>query len=796
MRRIIFDWRVITISILLFSNIFYPISASNVDNNLIQKSLSYQNIKLLDSNSEYYAIIIGIEFFMNLDIETNNNISELALDFYRTLLLGDNWEKDNIKLILNENATKNNIKNSIINWLDSKEEKQDIILFYFIGTSYLVPVDNKSNGNAFILPYDVSNLELNEEKITDYELNNWLKQLESDHISIFFDTQYSGDLVKLKQFGRSVITSNKRNNYKTNPEKNDWNNNIFSELLIEAFSGESDINRDEQISIFEVYRYLTKNYINNYLEDLKKCILNGNISEIDILKLPSFVNLHLGKISLINLSFGWKQLSVDGFGKPSNYATRGMVIFKNDLYIGTQNNKLTEFTELDKYFGLVKLSSFYNNFRSTKIFDRIIRNAMRIVLHLGTFASEGCEIWRYNYSSDTFIQIIGDNSVSGLKSGFNYTFNAAASVLIEFNGYLYVGTWSTPLGSLSNPQRRGCEIWRSQDGINWEQVVGDNSPFTMGGFGNPDNVGAWCIKEFNDYLYVGTMNWDFTDEGGCEIWRSSDGLNWELVVDNGFRPFMIEENIMFEPVNTYAWIMQVYKNQLYVGTFNSRTRLFTDKGTGGQLWRTSDGINWEKIPLPKNIYGDFQDGFGESENYGIRTLTIYEDELYIGVASSILFKNGCEIWKFDGFNWTPIISDEIPGLDKNDIIYDGFGNSKNKYIWSMTATSDGKLWVGTLNVQVDLNYILQSIKSKRILDGLTDGFEIWCYDNQQWIPIVKNNIGKKSNGVGDSTNLGARSMIEYPENSGNIVVGTFKMIKNNPSINNGGCELWIYNMNN
>jgi hypothetical protein len=287
------------------------------------------------------------------------------------------------------------------------------------------------------------------------------------------------------------------------------------------------------------------------------------------------------------------------------------------------------------------------------------------------------------------------------------------------------------------------------------------------------------------------MNWDFTDNGGCEIWRSYDGLIWEQVVSNGFRPFM-DENILFEPVNTYAWIMKVFKEHLYVGTFNSRTRIFTDKGTGGQLWNTNDGVEWKKVDLPDGSNGGFQDGFGESENYGIRKLTIYNDELYIGVASSFLLKNGCEIWKYDGMNFTPIISDEVFDNDENDYNYDGFGNSKNKYIWSMVATSDGKLWVGTANVQIDINYLIRSIQSGRLLDSLTDGFEIWCFDSYNWSAIVKNDVGYKSNGIGDSFNLGARSMIEYPENSGNIVVGTFKMLKNNPPINGGGCELWIH----
>ena len=56
-------------------------------------------------------------------------------------------------------------------------------------------------------------------------------------------------------------------------------------------------------------------------------------------------------------------------------------------------------------------------------------------------------------------------------------------------------------------------------------------------------------------------------------------------------------------------------------------------------------------------------------------------------------------------------------------------------------------------------------------------------------------IGDIISGIGriqaEIKNLGARSMIEYPLNSGNIAVGTFKMINLNPLVPWEGCDLWI-----
>ena len=359
-------------------------------------------------------------------------------------------------------------------------------------------------------------------------------------------------------------------------------------------------------------------------------------------QIPQIYNYHLKILDLYILPFSWKQLTDDGFGKQSNYGTRGMEIFKGDLYIGTQNSMIPLSLKQEKEYGNLIAASVLPDFYT--VFGNVTHLPIRFGLYLMTLASQGCEIWKYNYSNDVLCKVIGKDSVSGINAGFGSHFNAAASVMKEFKGYLYVGTWNTPIGSTLQPDRKGCEIWRSSDGIHWEQVVGHIAPFTTGGFGNPDNTGAWSIEIFNDYLYVGTMNWDFSDNGGCEVWRSSDGLHWEQVVDHGFREFMSDTDLEKEAINTYAWTMKEYHNELYMGTFNSRLWFNNEKGTGCQLWKTADGVHWQKVALPRGrIHSGTKDGFGEAENYGIRSMVIYNDELYIGVASSFFHGHGCEI---------------------------------------------------------------------------------------------------------------------------------------------------------
>jgi hypothetical protein len=490
---------------------------------------------------------------------------------------------------------------------------------------------------------------------------------------------------------------------------------------------------------------------------------------------------------------GWTKRITNGFGKQSNIATRGMAVYNDELYIGTQNVKLTKlFNTINENF-LHRISQILPNIipkilHRTHMFKLIFKFVhylrsitIRRILHMPVRASEGCEIWKYNYSTDSFLQIVGDNYYTNMKSGFNYSFNCVASVMKEFKGKLYVGTWSTPIGSLKDPHRKGGEIWR-YDGNTWEQVIGHNAPYMKGGFGNVNNVAIWSMEVFDEHLYAGTMNWDFSYNGGCEIWRTADGSHWENVVLKGFKPNMTALDRFIGVINTYAWSMVEYQNQLYVGTFNGLYRLISDVGMGCQLWRTSDGKDWNKVNLPNGLTGQSKDGFGESENYGIRKMVVYNKELYVGTAANIVHNKGCEIWKFDGIQWTPIISASIPGIEKTDKRYSGFGNPLNKYVWSMVVTSDNKLWVGTANG-----------KFINLLEPDTEGCEIWCYDGKKWIPMVKEGYNQiPSNGFGNIKNEGARSMIEYPIGSGNIIVGTFKLVSTRLLIPQEGCELWMF----
>jgi len=421
-----------------------------------------------------------------------------------------------------------------------------------------------------------------------------------------------------------------------------------------------------------------------------------------------------------------------GFGSASNFASRGIACYNGDLYVGTQN---ADFSHLNERFGVKPLCMFWILTYCLLKWSGSVAPLLQIapfLVPVHSLYSQGCEIWRYSERADAWAPVVSDASGAMLPAGFGTARNFAASVVQPFKEALYVGTSTSSL--------RGCEIWRF-DGSAWKRVADR-------GLGDRHNSGIWSSTIFRGHLYVGTMNW----KHGCQIYRSRDGRHWDTVRQPGGPGFGTRANV-------YAWSMGVYRGRLYVGTCN----LQDDRGA--ELWRY-DGCTWEHVGLPGG------DGFGDPANYGIRSLLVFRDELYVGTTASFAQRQkGAELWRYNGRRWTPVVGDSAR-------VSDGFGDPANKWMWSMQVVND-ELWVGTLNVWPAL--VRGPLSS--------DGCEIWRYNGWWWRNVVGAWRGEMPGGFDDRGNVGARSMLEYPPGSGTIYIGTWYFDLHDYE-DFSGCELW------
>ncbi|NUM45902.1 MAG: SMP-30/gluconolactonase/LRE family protein [Anaerolineales bacterium] len=235
-------------------------------------------------------------------------------------------------------------------------------------------------------------------------------------------------------------------------------------------------------------------------------------------------------------------------------------------------------------------------------------------------------------------------------NGFGDFRNQQLPSLEVFNGDLYAGAWQYD-GVMETSQ-----IWRTSDGTNWEQAGAD--------FGN----GAAALITFNNQLYVGSWS--------GEVWHSSDGLTWTNVFTDGFGD---EHN----GIARFA----VFSETLYASTWNGTT--------GTEIWRTTDGGNWEQFGM---------DGLnGDPNHSGAISSEVFNGHLYWGVGD---WANGTELWRTDGLTITAVITD-------------GFGGPSNQAISSLT-TFNGYLYAGMFN---DTNVqVWRSMNGTDWVPLITDGF--------------------------------------------------------------------------
>ncbi len=209
-----------------------------------------------ENETEYYAVIVGIEEYKGFDTPTQEYLDETATAFYETLLQSDNWKEENIKFLLNENATKENIHDAITVWLADKENENDIVVIYHAGHGWKTKPKNRMYGNAYIFTHNSSGVGYGPDKITDKEYDSWLDELDSKNIAVILENCYSGRWLGLRQSGRIILAAGGKYIFCPCNWSVYLEDSIFGFFFRQALDGVADINNDGWVTVKEAYYYL------------------------------------------------------------------------------------------------------------------------------------------------------------------------------------------------------------------------------------------------------------------------------------------------------------------------------------------------------------------------------------------------------------------------------------------------------------------------------------------------------------------------------------------------------------
>ncbi len=192
---------------------------------------------------DIWFLITGVGEYPNAGYQVkygDNDAQELSNELLRK------FNSERIKMLSNSNASKQNILDTITDWLATYETSKSEVVIYFSG-----------HGNAnYICPYDSIEYS-NENNISAAELDNALTTLESENIILILDVCYGYNFASgLETDNLTIITGCSESQMCWESET--LENGVFSYYLIETLKkpDEADKNMDNIISICELYTFI------------------------------------------------------------------------------------------------------------------------------------------------------------------------------------------------------------------------------------------------------------------------------------------------------------------------------------------------------------------------------------------------------------------------------------------------------------------------------------------------------------------------------------------------------------
>ncbi len=231
-----------------------------------------------------YAVIVGISDYPG----TYNDLQycdDDATDLYNTLVSQAGYDPSYVRLITNDQATKGNVQDAIVNWLASREDSNSQVTFFYSGHGTsgadLAPVDEADGLDEYLCTYGDDYGQW----IRDDELTDWLGVLDTTHLLVAIDSCYSGGMFKIlskpgfraKVFGGTppaaplladgiskdldgrpgTVTLTASDDDESSIESDQQENGAFAYYLVEALRAPwVDNDSSDSISAEEAYAYL------------------------------------------------------------------------------------------------------------------------------------------------------------------------------------------------------------------------------------------------------------------------------------------------------------------------------------------------------------------------------------------------------------------------------------------------------------------------------------------------------------------------------------------------------------
>jgi hypothetical protein len=228
-----------------------------------------------------WAVVVGIGKYQSPKIPVLKYTRNDAQAIYDYLIdsRGGGFPRQNVQLLIDDQATRVNILRALGTFLAKKASKNDTVVIFYAahGSPETDYTGKEPDGfSKYLTPYDSDPEDLYATAIPMAEIQTIFDRIESDSLIFVADACYSGasggrtftflqgarngrisgdfvDKLAPPGRGRAIITAADAN--EVSLELDELKHGIFTFYLLEALRGKGDMNRDGRVSVSEVYNY-------------------------------------------------------------------------------------------------------------------------------------------------------------------------------------------------------------------------------------------------------------------------------------------------------------------------------------------------------------------------------------------------------------------------------------------------------------------------------------------------------------------------------------------------------------
>jgi len=234
--------------------------------------------KTFDEDVDVYALVVGVANYQHMPSLKYTDDDAYQLYAFLRSPEGGAIPRQNVKVLIDDVATKNNIENAMVD-LFSKADENDVIMLYMSGHGL----------KGSFIPSDFDGFK---NQLSYNTINQILSESDAKHKVVIADACHSGSLMtsrgsdyapainsyysileNLKNGGTAMLLSSSEK--ETSLEYAGLRQGVFTHFLMRGLGGEADVDHDKVVTITELYAFMHAG-VQKYTQHAQTPILTGS----------------------------------------------------------------------------------------------------------------------------------------------------------------------------------------------------------------------------------------------------------------------------------------------------------------------------------------------------------------------------------------------------------------------------------------------------------------------------------------------------------------------------------------